>query len=382
MSTFNFTRDSLKKLKENGVPTGKKQMECRDSKEKGLCFIQYPSGQQRYYFIMCFRKQRFKIFIGDSSTFNIQEVRRIANELRAVIYKGENPTAARKKAEMLFSELFGLYYEEKKDKKISAVDDLSKYNLHFAPVLATKQIGAFTNLTIEKYHAKKKDELSPATANRHLALLKAIFSYAVNVLEVLTKSPASGISAYLEPQKKRKFFDREQLNCFLAELKNDANIEAQNIIKFMMLCATRSSATRDLRLENYDAKLGTILISMDKGGQGQYVILSDKAKMIVEYQVAKYGVVGRVFRGIDMKSRMSDPSRIIARVCEKAGLPIVGAHCMRHSYSILALENGVSPYQLMTALNHKCLKSTMVYASISNPKLREINNTVASQLNL
>jgi integrase len=377
---INFNRDTLRKLRNDGLPVGKKQVEYRDSKETGLCMIQYPTGKQMFYFMMSCRKQRFKERLGDSDTFTVQEARLWTNELRAAIYKGDNPIATRRQAEMLFPELFTLYYEEKKDKKASSNGDESKYRLHLAPVFATKQIGSITSAHIEKYHAKKKEELTPATANRHLALLKAMFTYAVNKLEVLTKSPASGIKAFPEPQKQRKYFDIHELNRFFTTLESEVNTEAANIIRFMVLCGTRSSATRDLRLENYDAKLGTILISLDKNGTGQYVSLSDKAKAILDHQIAKYGTRGRVFRGVDMQSRMSDPSRVMARVCKNAGLPTAGVHQLRHSYSFLALENGVSPYQLMTALNHKNLSSTMVYSSISNKKLRQINNDLASQL--
>jgi integrase len=377
---INFNRDTLRKLRNDGLPVGKKQVEYRDSKETGLCLIQYLTGKQMFYFIICFRKQRFKEKLGDSDTFTVQDARLWANELRAAIFKGENPIATRKKAEMLFSELFTLYYAEKKDKKVSSSGDESKYRLHLASVFATKQIGSITSAHIEKYHALKKDELTPATANRHLALLKAMFTYAVNKLEVLTKSPASGIKAFPEPQQKRKYFDIYELNRFFAELDDEANIEAANIIRFMVLCGTRSSATRDLRLENYDAKLSTILISIDKNGTGQNVSLSDKAKAILDHQIAKYGTQGRVFRGVDMQSRMSDPSRVMARVCKNAGLPTAGVHLLRHSYSFLALERGISIFQLKTALNHKNLSSTMVYSSISNKKLRQINNDLASQL--
>lgn len=344
---INLNRNTLRELRDNGVPVGKKQIEYRDSKESGLCLIQYPAGKQMFYFVMCHRKQRFKERLGDSDTFTVQEARIWANELRAAIFKGENPIATRKKAEMLFSELFALYYAEKKDKKASSNADLSKYNLHLAPVLATKQIGSLTGVHIEKYHALKKEELSPATANRHLALIKAILSYAVSKLEVLTKSPASGIKAFPEPQKPRKYFTLDELNRITVELANETNVEARNIIKFILLCGSRSSATRDLRLENYDAQSSNILVSIDKNGDSQYLSLSEKAKFIIEEQIKKHGKQGLVFRGIDMQSRMSDPSRVLARVCKKAGLPPTGLHALRHSYSVLALDNGVSIYQLM-----------------------------------
>lgn len=382
MRAINFARDTLRKLRGQGTSAGAKQIEYRDSKESGLCLIQYPTGKQMYYFIKCIRKRRFKERLGDSDTFTVQEARIWANELRAAIYKGENPIATRKKAEMLFSELFALYYAEKKDKKASSNADLSKYNLHLASVFATKQIGSITSTHIENYHALKKEELTPSTANRHLALLKAIFTYAVNKLEILAKSPASGIKAFPEPQKLRKYFTLDELNRIATELDNEANVEARNIIKFILLCGSRSSATRDLRLENYDAQSSNILVSIDKNGDGQYLSLSEKAKSIIEGQIRKHGNKGLVFRGVDMKSRMSDPSRVLARVCKKAGLSPVGVHSLRHSYSVLALDNGVSIYQLMVALNHKCISSTMVYSSISDKKLRQINNDLASQLSI
>ena len=379
---INFNRDTLRKLLNDGLPAGKKQIEYRDRKESGLCLIQYSTGKQMFYFIMCFRKQRFKERLGDSNTFTVQQARLWANDIRAAIFKGENPIATRKKAEMLFSELFTLYFTEKKDKKVSSSGDESKYRLHLASVFATKQIGSVTSAHIEKYHALKKEELTPATANRHLALLKAIFTYAVNKLEILAKSPASGIKAFPEPQKARKYFTLDELNLIATELDNEANVEARNIIRFILLCGSRSAATRDLRLENYDAQSSNILISRDKGGNGQYLSLSEKAKSIIEEQIRRHGNQGRVFRGIDMQSRMSDPSRILARVCKKAGLPPTGLHALRHSYSVLALDSGVSVYQLMVALNHKCISSTMVYSSISNKKLRSINNNLASQLSI
>lgn len=382
MNRLNFNRTTLRKLRSDGVPDGKSQIEFRDSKEDGLCLILYTSGKMMFYFIKCIRKRRFKEKLGDSDCFTVQEARNWANELRAAIYRGDNPIATRKKAEMLFSELFSLYFEEVKDKKNSASDDLSKFKLHLAPVFATKQIGSITSAHIENYHALKKGELSSATANRHLALLKAIFTYAVNKLEVLAQSPAGGIKAFPEPQKARKYFTLEELNRLTIKLNEESNSDARNIIKFILLCGSRNSATRDLRLENYDAKSSNILVAMDKNGNGQYLSLSDKAKAIIEEQMRKYGNTGLVFRGVNGQSRMSDPSRVLARVCQKAGLPPVGVHSLRHSYSVLALESGVSIYQLMVALNHKCIASTMVYSSISNNKLRQINNDLAATLNI
>lgn len=382
MSRITFSRDNLRKLRERGVPEGKRQIEYRDSKESGLILVQYPNGRQVFYLSISYRKRRFKERLGDSDTLSILEIRAKVAELRAAIQRGDDPIATRKKSQMRFSELFEFYYEEYRAKKASISTDESKFRLHLGEHFGSKQIGAITRPMLEKYHALKAEQLTPATANRHLNLLKALFSYAVEKLEVLAKSPACGIKAFPEEQKDRKYFDKEELSRFLTALESESNLEARNMIRFILLTGCRRGTARGLLLENYDAKSGTLLVAMTKNKTGQRLVLSEPAKAIVEGQVAKYGNRGFVFRGMDLESRISCPSVVMKRVCRKAGLPESGVHLLRHSYSLLQMENGVSIFQLKKALNHKSLASTEVYADITDNKLRQINNDLANEIGL
>lgn len=379
---INFTRENLKKIFEVGVPEGKKQLEYSDSKTSGLSLVQYPSGNQVYYFSLTYRKRRYRIKLGDTQTLKVTEVRVIATEMRAAIQRGENPDETRKKAEMLFKDLVSRYQAETKDKKISWSSDESKFRLHLLPAFSNYQLGAINSSAIEKYHAQIKDKLSPASANRHLALLKALFTFAVNRLKVLKVSPTVGIANFVEPQVKRKYFTLDELIKLLSALETESNTEARKILKFLILCGCRRGTARSIKLENYDDHNGTILVEMTKTGVGQYLALSHGATSIIKEQIEKYGKKGLVFRGIDMVSQISCPSPILKRVCRKAGLREVGVHALRHSYSVQLLESGCSQYQLQQALNHKCASSTAVYSAISNPKLSLINNDLAHSLNL
>jgi len=379
---INFTRENLKKIFEVCVPEGKKQLEYSDSKSSGLSLVQYPSGNQVYYFSLTYRKRRCRIKLGDTQTLKITEVRAIAIEMRAAIQRGENPDETRKKAEMLFKDLVDRYQAETKDKKISYSSDESKFRLHLLPAFSNYQLGAITSSVIERYHAQIKDKLSPASANRHLALLKALFTFAVNRLKVLKVSPAQGIANFVEPQVKRKYFTLDELTLLLSALETESNGEARNILKFLILTGCRRGTARSIKLENYDDHNGTILVEMTKTGVGQYLALSNGATSIIKEQIGKYGKKGLVFRGIDMVSQISCPSLVLKRVCRKAGLREVGVHALRHSYSVQLLESGCSQYQLQQALNHKCASSTAVYSAISNPKLSQINNDLANSLNL
>ncbi|MGK0270191.1 MAG: integrase [Cocleimonas sp.] len=377
-----FCRENLKKIFEVGVPEGKKQLEYSDSKTSGLTLVQYPSGNQVYYFSLTYRKRRHRIRLGDTMTLKITEVRSISIEMRSAIQRGENPDETRKKAEMIFADLVSLYLDETKDKKITAACDESKTRLYLLPKLGNKQLSAISTTTIEKYHAQIKEKLSAATANRHLALLKAIFTFSVKTLKVLKESPAKGIASFPERQVKRKYFTFDELKLLLTALETESNTEARKVLKFLILTGCRRGTARCIKLENYDDHNGTILVEMTKTGVGQYLVLSNEAKSIIKEQVKKYGQHGLVFRGIDMVSPISCPSPILKRVCRSVGLPEVGVHALRHSYSVQLLENGSSQFQLQQALNHKCSASTAVYSNISNKKLSEINNNLAKKLSL
>jgi integrase len=331
---------------------------------------------------LTYRKRRHRIRVGDSNTLKITEVRTIATELRAAIQRGENPDETRKQAEMLFHDLVLRYQAETKDKKRSWSSDESKFRIYLLPYFGNKQLGAITSSAIEKYHVQVRGKLSPASANRHLALLKAIFTFAVKKLKVLKESAAQGIANFPERQKKRKYFTLDELEILLSELNNEKNIEARNVLKFLILTGARRNAVRSIRLENYDANSGNILVEMDKAGTGQYITLGESSKLIIEEQVKKYGKKGLVFRGINMVSQISCPSPVLKRVCRKAGLPEVGVHVLRHSYSVQLLDNGCSEYQLQKALGHKCASSTAVYSAISNQKLSTLNDDLAKSLSL
>jgi integrase len=377
-----FSRERLRQLIQDGVPQGKKQVEFSDSKTSGLTLVQYPSGKQVYYFSLTYRKVRHRIRLGDSATLKLSEVRATAIDMRAALQRGNSPDETRKKAEMLFKQLVFLYQEETKAKKISWQSDESKFRLYLLPEFANKQIGAISRTNIEYYHEQLKEKLSPSTANRHLALLKAIFTYAVDKLKVLRESPSKGVLNFNEPQVRRKYFNSAELKILLTELENESNIEAKNILKFMLLTGIRRGTARSIKLENYDDHSGVILVAMTKTGIGQYITLSCKAKGLIKGQIKKYGNEGLVFRGIDMISRISCPSQVLKRVCRKAGLPERGSHSLRHSYAVQLLENGCSSYQLQKALNQTCSSSTAVYSAISNQKLSTINNDLAKSLSL
>ena len=86
--------------------------------------------------------------------------------------------------------------------KKSYTSDLSKVKNYILPRLGNAELHEINRRDIASY-IHGLDGLKPSTRNRHLALLKAIFSWAVEY-DYLEVSPAAGIKAFREPSSLRR----------------------------------------------------------------------------------------------------------------------------------------------------------------------------------
>lgn len=62
-------------------------------------------------------------------------------------------------------------------------------------------------------------------------------------------------------------------------------------------------------------------------------------------------------------------SLIVYRACDRAGIPRVGAHRIRHSAASEMLNNGASLAEVGQVLRHRSLLSTQIYAKVDHARL-------------
>jgi site-specific recombinase XerD len=63
---------------------------------------------------------------------------------------------------------------------------------------------------------------------------------------------------------------------------------------------------------------------------------------------------------------------IMGRACQRAGLPRVGAHRLRHSLATDLLRSGASLTEIGQVLRHRSQLSTAVYAKVDHSALRRL----------
>src|SRR5262249_5879139 len=65
-------------------------------------------------------------------------------------------------------------------------------------------------------------------------------------------------------------------------------------------------------------------------------------------------------------------SNIVRRACRRAGLPDVGAHCLRHSAATAMLAAGAALIEMGQVLRHARPLTTAIYAKVDVESLRPL----------
>ena len=138
----------------------------------------------------------------------------------------------------------------------------------------------------------------------------------------------------------------------------------------------RASEAGKITIENVDLNRGRIWIHRLKGGtSGEYALFRDTIKLLKLYLNQRnndlYPMLFRSRNKNPISRRRIDS--LFKLYGEKAKLPEDKrhAHTLRHSIAVHMLDAGQSQEAVKDRLGHKSIKSTDIYAQISNYK-REV----------
>ncbi len=121
--------------------------------------------------------------------------------------------------EMLFRELAPLYLEtHAKPNKRSWRDDARKLHALFVPAFGRYALREITPLMVEQFRAHRlRTGITPATANRELALLKKMFNCAI-AWEKADRNPVCKVKFFREMNKRERVLKAEEERRLLEEL--------------------------------------------------------------------------------------------------------------------------------------------------------------------
>ncbi|HFN3687834.1 TPA: tyrosine-type recombinase/integrase [Enterobacter hormaechei] len=354
-------------------------IETSDKKLTGLKAIFYPSGRIKFIVRKSIRGKNIYVAVGGYPEISIKDARehafKIIQELKtAVEAYGERFLTHSK---MTFNELVDEYEKSvlSTGVKRSANTDLSKIRKYLRPLLGDKKLAGMTEADILSYLHNL--DLKPATRNRHLALIKAVFTWAIR-MGYISRSPALYIKALPEVTSDRRAMDDSQLQRWMDVCERWRNgkpdHEALALLMFLALTGLRLGETRHLRLEDVDWSRKVITLRHTKNGKLRRVPVCDKAFVLLTEQRQHLGDEDWVFPGKGTDNPVAEPRRLQKRLCEAAGIPPFTIHEMRHTFATKLIESGADIHTVKDLLGHSTIKVTELYLHASPARYHEVVN--------
>lgn len=222
--------------------------------------------------------------------------------------------------------------------------------------------------------------LAPATVNRRLALLSAVFTCAVEwgqlpaeanpMRQIRHIEGARHCERYITPQQAARLF--EQLECA-------PNQTVANLCRLLLLTGARRSEVARARWEDVDLDGRVLRVPLAKSGKARHIVLSELAVQCIRNLPRHAGSpwllpAPRTGRPVTGVFAAWDAIR------RRVGIPDLRIHDLRHSYASLLVNAGRSLYEVQHLLGHADPRTTQRYAHLSQRTLRDAADIVGGLL--
>lgn len=375
-NTINFTTRILNSLP---TPTNGKSKEMTDTKVRNLKAEISPSGTISFWFRGQRDGRRYPIHIGHFPAISPEEARRTALEYKAQLDRGEDPTAARRaqKAEPTLAEFFEEYAKDAEARgKASIRDDRNRFARRLAEKFGNRKLGQISKKEVSQYHTALLDELSPASCNRILVLLSAVYRKSID-WEVTASNPCTGVKQHPERNARTRFLDESEMAAFVAACRADENQTAAGLLIGLLLCGLRKSELKDARWADVNLDRGELHLHKTKNGDSRVVLLSDDMKAHLA-NLASRDKSAWLFPGRDGKKPLNNADKPFQRIIARAGLAGTGftIHCIRHTFASWMAINGYSLHIIGNALGQRTQAMAARYSHLNDNVVRQAASSV------
>ncbi|MBE2293854.1 MAG: site-specific integrase [Phycisphaerales bacterium] len=201
------------------------------------------------------------------------------------------------------------------------------------PHLRGLALTAITREKIRQIGDIKRLAASPATANRHLALIRSILRRAAREWEWIDQAPL--VRLYPEPARRIRWITREQAERLLSELPE----HLAALARFSLATGLRQANATGLRWDQIDVARAVAWIHADqaKNGKAIPVPLNPDAMAVVREQIGKHPAVVFTFEG---RPILQPNTKAWRKALERAGIENFRWHDLRHTWASWHVQAG------------------------------------------
>lgn len=343
--------------------------------------------------------------IGAYGPWSVLAARERAAELRRIVDAGGDPAKDRAEANAaptvgeVFDRFFTDYAHKLRASTLAAYK--AQFKNHIKPSMGKVKIAKIEHAEVQALHNKITRSSGGHMANRVVALLSRVFNVALR-WNLVDDNPARGIERNPEAGRKRYLTSAEvqRLMAYLPKLRHQGTADA---IRLLMYTGARRMEVLSARWEQFDleAKTWTKPASTTKQKSEHRVPLAEVAVKLLErmrddadaeqaaaLEKAKTEEdVARInrrrqwlFPAVGTEGHQGDLKTAWATIRDKAQLPDVRVHDLRHSFASFLASNGASLPLIGAMLGHSQAQTTQRYAHLFDDAQRAAADKVGNAL--
>ncbi len=346
-----------------------------DSQIAGFGVRVLPSGAKTYQ--AQYRKggRTRRVSIGRHGKVTVDEARKLAKEIMGQVAKGENPAEdiSQHRKALTMAALCERFFEAhvKERCKLSTQKEYRRaIDLFIGPALGSFKVVDVERRDISDLHHKFRNK--PYQANRTLGVLSKMFNLAeIWGLRPDGSNPCRHVPKYREIKRERYLSQHElqRLGQVLADVEREGCETPYIVAAFRLLILTgcRLGEIQTLKWE-YIGPNGIELPDSKTGARR--IPLPMPARDILS-RLPRTPGNPHVIEGKKPGQYATDLQHPWRRIRERADLPNVRIHDLRHTYASNAVSSGMPIQMVGRLLGHTQLQTTMRYAHLADDPVRQ-----------
>ncbi|MBI2071322.1 MAG: tyrosine-type recombinase/integrase [Elusimicrobia bacterium] len=269
----------------------------------------------------------------------------------------------RQKETISFAEMCGLYWELYAKHKRGAINSRSLRNArHYIQRITVafgdKKLDAVKTTDVLSYLTKLREHNSPATFNRHLAIIKSVFNRAIEWGKFMGPNPAVKIKKLQENNKRLRYLSKEEI----PRLLESCHPRLFPLLACALWTGMRRGEILDLKWENVDLERRLLYVLESKSGKAREIpIAPTLARVFVSMGPKTMGPVFHV--PIIMIARYFD------QALTRAGIRDFRFHDLRHTFASHFIMKTQDLPALQKILGHASPMMTQRYAHLATGHL-------------
>ncbi|MDB6102561.1 MAG: integrase family protein [Gammaproteobacteria bacterium] len=361
-----------------------------DAKVPGLGVRVTPANGRQY--VLHYRRNgRSRLMsLGRVEDFrNVTDARDAAREhLRLLRREGLDPLVERRKekAAGTFSQLVDRWLEQHVDTRCKS-RTAADYRGHVTNILKP-EFGAWrprdvTRGEARRLHAKLTAERGPILANRVLATLRAVFTWASkqedDTLPAGFANPVQGVQ-FNHERSRREFLRSDELPSLTRELQAESNPWVRGYLWLLLLTGARSGELLALKWRDVDLTGGMLTLRDIKNGEDLPLRLSGAAiDVLRNIPQTSSAYVFPPRREDGKRPHMAKPRVAWADILKRTGISRgITFHDLRRSVGVLLSSRGFTAEQIARQLGHKSNVTAKVYVLIADEMQQKMADALAT----